>query len=70
VIDDDEITAETLRPGEVREYDSFEDAYAALYRDLEPGQTLVIHDGECALTEEDPGSCSCDPIELTKGISA
>jgi hypothetical protein len=30
----------------------------------------VIHDGECALTEEDPGSCSCDPIELTKGISA
>ena len=58
-----------LEPGEVREYDSFEDAYAALYHQLEPGATLVIHDGECALVD-DEDECDCEPTELTKGYEA
>lgn len=57
--------------GEVREFDSFEEAYAALMANAEAGQIIDIHDADCALdvggSEDD---CTCIPYRLKPGARA
>lgn len=62
------LTTDALEVGEVREYDSFDEAYAALYETLEPGGSIDLHDEECALVDDK--ECNCVPYRMTKGNEA
>ena len=52
------------------EFDTFDEAVAALYSQLEPGGTIDIHEETCQLTEFDGTSCTCTPLTLTSGAKA
>jgi hypothetical protein len=68
--DDDELilTTDALEVGEVREFESFEAAYQALYASLEPGGSIDLHDEDCALVVDEP--CNCTPHRMIKGAQA
>lgn len=65
------LSTNALESGTVLEFDSFEQAYAALMAQAEAGQIIDIHDPDCALdeggTEED---CTCIPYRLVPGAKA
>jgi hypothetical protein len=63
------ITTDALEIGEVREYNSFDEAYAALYSTLEPGGSIDLHDEDCALAQDGP-ECTCVPHRMVKGTQA
>jgi hypothetical protein len=63
------ITTEVLEPGEVAEYDTFDEAYAALMAQLEPGGSIDLHEEDCGLVIGEP-ECTCTPHRITKGASA
>src|ERR1041385_8775052 len=55
--------------GDVQEFETFDDAVAALYAQLEPGGSIDLHDEDCALSVDGP-ECTCTPLRLTSGASA
>lgn len=63
------VTTEVLEPGEVTEYNTFDEAYAALMAQLEPGGCIDLHEEDCALAVDGP-ECTCVPHRMTKGASA
>jgi len=63
------VTTEVLEPGEVTEYNTFEEAYAALMAQLEPGGSIDLHEEACALAA-DGDECDCTPHRMTKGAVA
>jgi len=48
------------------EFDSFDEAYAALMAQLEPGGSIDLHEEHCALVVDEP-ICTCTPHRITKG---
>lgn len=63
------ITTEVLEPGAVQEFDTFDEAYAALMAQLEPGGSIDLHEESCALAA-DGDECDCTPHRITKGAQA
>lgn len=63
------ITTEALNAGEVAEYDTFDEAYAALMAQLEPGGSIDLHEETCGLVVDEP-QCTCTPHRITKGAVA
>jgi hypothetical protein len=63
------ITSEAIDEG-VTEYETFDEAYAALMASLEPGSSICLHSEECALVDgTEESQCDCVPLVLTKGAS-
>jgi len=48
------------------EFDSFDEAYASLMAQLEPGGSIDLHEEHCALVVDEP-NCTCTPHRITKG---
>lgn len=60
-----------LADGEVREFNTFEEAMVAIKNSLEPGGVVDIHSEDCQMTAgggED--SCTCTPLRLVGGARA
>lgn len=53
----------------VEEYETFDEAYAALMATLEPGGSIDLHEEDCALAVDGP-ECTCTPHRITKGAVA
>ena len=54
---------------DVAEYETFDEAYAALMAQLEPGGSIDLHEEDCALVVDEP-ECTCTPHRITKGPTA
>ena len=70
--DDDKraaITTDAIDHGDVQEFETFDDALAALYSQLDPGGTIDLHHEDCALAVDGP-ECTCTPLSLTSGAKA
>ena len=63
------ITTEALDAGQVAEYETFDEAYAALMASLEPGGSIDLHEEDCALVVDGP-ECTCTPHRIIKGPAA
>lgn len=63
------ITTEVLPVGEVVEYATFDEAYAALMASLDPGGSIDLHEEDCGLVTDGP-ECTCTPHRITKGAQA
>jgi hypothetical protein len=63
------ITTEAVDAEDVQEFDSFDEAYAALMAQLDPGGSIDLHEETCALTRDEP-ECDCTPHRITKGAQA
>lgn len=63
------ITTEKLDAGDVAEFDTFDEAYAALMAQLDPGGSIDLHEETCALVVDGP-ECDCTPHRITKGAQA
>lgn len=61
------ITTEAIEG--VEEYETFDEAYAALMAQLEPGGCIDLHEEDCALVVDGP-ECTCTPHRITKGAEA
>lgn len=66
---DDELAADAAPLGDVQEFDTFDDALAALYSQLDPGGSIDLHHEDCALALNGP-ECTCTPMRLTSGAQA
>jgi hypothetical protein len=68
---DDEliVTTDAIPAGEIQEYDTFDEAVAALYSQLEPGGSIALHHEDCELAADGP-ECTCTPTTLTSGAKA
>jgi len=62
------ITSESVEDP-VQEFDSFDEAYAALMAQLDPGGSIDLHEETCALAVDGP-ECTCTPHRITKGATA
>jgi hypothetical protein len=62
------ITSEAIDEG-VTEYETFDEAYAALMASLEPGAWIDLHEETCAMVVDEP-ECTCTPHRITKGPQA
>ena len=51
------------------EFNSFDEAYASLMAQLEPGGSIDLHEEHCALVVDEP-ECNCTPMRIVKGASA
>jgi len=63
------ISTDAIPEGETRDYDTFDEAVAALRAQLEPGASIDLHDETCALAN-DGCECTCVPVTLKPGASA
>lgn len=54
----------------MREFNTFDEALAALYADLKPGGCIDLHEEHCSMSEDIDSECDCTPIRLTSGASA
>jgi hypothetical protein len=54
---------------DVQEFETYDEALAALYTQLEPGGSIDLHHEDCALAFDGP-DCSCVPLTLTSGAKA
>lgn len=61
------ITTEVIEG--VTEFNSFDEAYAALMAQLEPGGIIDLHEETCGLVD-DGDACTCVPHRITKGAVA
>ncbi len=68
---EDEKTYETIDEAidETAEFNTFDEAYAALMASLEPGGWIDLHEEHCALVS-DESECTCVPHRITRGASA
>jgi hypothetical protein len=56
---------------DVQEFDTYDEAVAALYSQLEPGGSIAIHAEDCALVDgASDDDCDCTPMTLTSGAKA
>lgn len=63
-------SAETNRAS-VQEFETYDEALAALYSQLEPGGVVVIHEESCSLVEgASDDDCDCTPMTITSGAKA
>lgn len=62
-------TSSSERTEPVQEFDTFDEAIAALYAQLEPGGSIDLHHEECALAFDGP-ECTCTPMRLSSGATA
>lgn len=53
----------------ITEYETFDEAYAALMASLGPGGSIDLHEEGCALVADQP-ECTCTPHRITKGAEA
>lgn len=63
------ITTDAFAVGEVQEFDTFDEAVAALYAQLEPGGSIDLHHEDCALANDEDDR-NCTPLRLTSGAQA
>ena len=63
------VTTEVLDQGDVAEFNTFDEAYAALMAQLEPGGSIDLHEEDCGLVVDEP-ECTCTPHRITKGAVA
>ena len=63
------IVTTEVQEDDVTEFDTFDEAYATLMSQLEPGGSIDLHEEHCALVVDEP-ECTCTPHRMTKGASA
>lgn len=59
----------TAEVAEDEEFKTFDEAYAHLMANLEPGGWIDLHEEHCALVD-DLDECTCTPHRITKGAEA
>jgi hypothetical protein len=65
--------ARTLDRGgesEPQEFETLDEAIGAALAQITAGGVVAIHDEDCKHDGEDESSCTCTPLELTKGAEA
>ena len=65
----------TVKPSdiELEEFDTFEEALAAVLEGAPAGCVVAVHAEDCALAGDNPRSdtdCTCEPLELVAGAQA
>lgn len=63
------VTTDAIAAGTVQEFNTFDEALAALYAQLEPGGSIDLHHEDCSLAVDGP-ECTCTPMTLTSGAQA
>ena len=63
------IVTTEVQEDDVTEFDTFDEAYAALMAQLEPGGSIDLHEEHCALVVDEP-ECTCTPHRIIKGAVA
>jgi hypothetical protein len=65
------LSSEPTKRADVQEFDTYDEAVAALYSQLEPGGSIAIHAEDCALVDgASDDDCNCTPMTLTSGAKA